>query len=325
MGLMIKKRVLITGVTGQDGSYLAELLLGKGYEVFGLVRRSATPNYWRIEHILKYITLIEGDLGDQSSIFQALEIAKPDEVYNLAAQSFVAVSFTQPETTANITGLGVLRLLEAVKQYDKTIKVYQASSSEMFGKVKETPQKETTPLHSRSPYGSAKVYAHLTAGNYRDSYDMFICCGILFNHEGVRRGIEFVTRKITDGVAKIKLGLSSELRLGNLDSKRDWGDSRDYVEAMYLMMQKDKPDDYVIATGITHSIKDLCRVAFSHVGLNWEDYVTVDQRFVRPAEVDLLLGDASKAKRELGWSPKITFEQMIRDMVDEDLIRNQKT
>lgn len=313
------KKALITGITGMDGSHLAELLLDKGYEVYGLVRHSANPNHHRIQHILDKVHLVDGDLTDSSSLNHAISTVRPDEVYNLAAQSFVGLSWAQPMLTTEITGVGVLRLLEAIKLVDKNIKFYQASSSEMFGRVHETPQRESTVFHPRSMYGVAKCFAHYTTMNYRESYGMFCVNGILFNHEGPRRGHEFVTRKITDAVARIKLGLANELRLGNLDSKRDWGHSRDYVQAMYLMMQQPTAEDFVIATGETHSVREFCQVAFNHVGLNYEDYVVVDPQFYRPAEVDILIGDYSKAKAKLGWEPTTRFEDLVKEMVDSDL------
>lgn len=320
----MQKRALITGITGQDGSYLAELLLKKGYQVFGMVRRSSTENFERIEHIRDQITLIQADLLDQMSLISAISESQPDEIYNLAAQSFVPTSWTKPVLTAEFTALGVTRILEAMRMVKKDAKFYQASSSEMFGKVKEVPQNENTPFHPRSPYGVAKVYGHFITVNYRESYDMFACSGILFNHESPRRGLEFVTRKVTDGVARIKLGIQKELALGNLDAKRDWGYAGDYVEMMWMMLQQDEPDDYVIATGETHSVQELVQVAFDYVGLNWQDYVRIDPRFVRPAEVDLLIGDSSKAKEKLGWQPKVSFEELIRMMVDSDLQAVQK-
>ena len=311
----MSKSVLITGITGQDGSYLADLLLEKGYDVYGLIRRLSTPNFWRIEHILDKITLIEGDMTDQTSLVKALKISQPEEVYNLAAQSFVGTSWTQPVLTGNINGLGVVRLLDAIHSINSDTKFYQASTSEMFGKIRESPQNENTPFYPRSPYGAAKVYAHWMCVNYRESYNMFICSGILFNHESPRRGIEFVTRKITDGVARIHLGLKDNITLGNLDAKRDWGFAKDYVEAMWLMFQQKSPDDFVIASGKNHSVKDLVRAAFDEIGISeWEKYVKTDPRFVRPADVDVLLGDYSKAKKILGWEPKISFEQMINIM-----------
>ncbi|WP_019007114.1 GDP-mannose 4,6-dehydratase [Cohnella laeviribosi] len=318
------KRALITGITGQDGSYLAELLLNKGYKVYGLRRRTSTPIMENIEHIKNEIEFIEGDLMDQGSLSHAVNVSQPDEVYNLAAQSFVGTSWDQPSLTGQLTGIGVTNMLEAVRLNKPDAKFYQASSSEMFGKVVETPQKETTPFYPRSPYGVAKVYGHWITVNYRESYNMFACSGILFNHESPRRGVEFVTRKVTDAVAKIKLGLQTELRMGNLDAKRDWGFAGDYVKAMWLMLQQDKPDDFVISTGETHTVQELVEIAFSYVGLNWQDYVVIDPKFVRPAEVDLLLGDCSKAKEKLGWKREVGFEQMIRMMVDHDLERLQK-
>jgi GDPmannose 4,6-dehydratase len=320
----MKKRALVTGITGQDGSYLAEFLLDKGYEVFGMIRRSSTEPYERIQHLINQIELVNGDLLDQSSLTSLLKKTKPHEVYNLAAQSFVAVSWEQPLLTSESTGLGVARLLEAIRATDTTTRFYQASSSEMYGKVREVPQTELTPFHPRSPYGVAKAYAYYLTLNYRESYDLYAVNGVLFNHESPRRGIEFVTRKVTDAVARIKLGLSDELRLGNLDSKRDWGFAADYVEAMWLMLQQDHPDDYVVATGETHSVEDLVGVAFSYVSLDWRKYVKIDERFVRPAEVDLLIGDASKAKEKLGWTPKTSFKTMIHMMVDADLARHNK-
>lgn len=313
------KSALITGITGQDGSYLAELLLEKGYKVFGLRRRTSVPIMENIEHIKNQIQFIDGDLLDLSSLINAVKIANPDEVYNLAAQSFVGTSWEQPILTGQVTGIGVTNMLEAVRIAKPDAKFYQASSSEMFGKVVETPQKETTPLYPRSPYGVAKVYGHWITTNYRESFNMFACSGILFNHESPRRGVEFVTRKVTDAVARIKLGLQSELRMGNLDSKRDWGFAGDYVKAMWLMLQQDTPDDYVISTGETHTVQELVEIAFGHVGLNWRNYVVVDPKFVRPAEVDLLLGDCSKAKDELGWALEVEFKQLVEMMVDNDL------
>ncbi|MDF1798866.1 MAG: GDP-mannose 4,6-dehydratase [Planctomycetota bacterium] len=313
------KRALITGITGQDGSYLAELLLDKGYEVFGVVRRASTERFERLETVRDRIQLIHADLLDQSSLTRAFELSKPHEVYNLGAQSFVPTSWTEPTLTAQFTGLGVTRMLEALRQVTPSARFYQASSSEMFGKVLETPQREDTPFYPRSPYGVAKVYGHFITVNYRESYDLFACSGILFNHESPRRGIEFVTRKITRTVAAIKLGLADELVLGNLDARRDWGHAKDYVRAMWMMLQQDEPDDYVIATGRTHTVGDCCRVAFERVGLNFEDYVRTDPKWIRPAEVDLLIGDATKAKEKLGWVPEVTFEQLIEGMVDADL------
>lgn len=318
------KRALITGITGQDGSYLAELLLSKGYKVFGLRRRTSMPIMENIEHLKNDIEFIDGDLLDLGSLINAVRISDPDEVYNLAAQSFVATSWIQPVATGQATGIGVTNMLEAVRLTKPEARFYQASSSEMFGKVVETPQKETTPFYPRSPYGVAKVYGHWITVNYRESYNMYACSGILFNHESPRRGIEFVTRKVTDAVARIKLGLQTELRMGNLDAKRDWGFAGDYVKAMWLMLQQDKADDFVISTGETHTIEELVEIAFSHVGLNWRDYVVVDQKFVRPAEVDLLLGDCTKAKEELGWELEVGFEQLVKMMVDSDMDKLSK-
>ncbi|WP_211750178.1 GDP-mannose 4,6-dehydratase [Paenibacillus sp. Marseille-Q4541] len=316
------KRALITGVTGQDGSYLAELLLEKGYKVFGLRRRTSTPNYENVEHIKDQIHWISGDLTDLASLIEAVRISNPDEVYNLAAQSFVAASWPQPLLTGQITALSVTNMLEAVRIIKPDSKFYQASSSEMFGKVVETPQKETTPFYPRSPYGVAKVYGHWITVNYRESFNMFACSGILFNHESPRRGLEFVTRKVTDAAARIKLGLQSELRMGNLDSLRDWGFAGDYVKAMWLMLQQDEPDDYVISTGEMHTVRELLEISFSYVGLDYNNYVVIDPEFVRPAEVDLLLGDCSKAKEKLGWTLDVGFEDLIKMMVDNDLERN---
>jgi len=313
------KRALITGITGQDGSYLAELLLEKGYEVYGLVRRTSTQRFSRISHIQDHIRLISGDMLDQTSLQEALREARPDEVYNLAAQSFVQTSWRQPVFTGDVTALGVTRLLDAIRHVNPEIRFYQASSSEIFGKVQEVPQRETTPLYPRSPYGVAKAYGHWITINYRESYNMFAVSGILFNHESERRGIEFVTRKVTYNVARIKLGLAKELRLGNLDAQRDWGFAGDYVRAMWLMLQQPTPDDYVIATGETHTVQKLVETAFSYVGLNWRDYVVQDPAFMRPAEVDLLVGDASKAGKQLGWKPTVTFTELIHRMVEADL------
>ncbi|MDL1162341.1 GDP-mannose 4,6-dehydratase [Yersinia pestis] len=315
------KRALITGITGQDGSYLAEFLLEKGYEVYGLRRRTSTPNFENVEFIKDKIKWISGDLTDLASLIEAVRISSPDEVYNLAAQSFVAASWPQPLATGQITAIAVTNMLEAVRLVKPDAKFYQASSSEMFGKVVETPQKETTPFYPRSPYGVAKVYGHWITVNYRESFNMFACSGILFNHESPRRGLEFVTRKVTDGVARIKLGLQKELRMGNLDSLRDWGFAGDYVKAMWLMLQQEEPDDYVIATGEMHSVKELLEVAFSYVGLDYRDYVVIDPEFVRPAEVDLLLGDCSKAKEKLGWKLEVGFKELIQMMVDTDMKR----
>src|SRR5918995_859056 len=313
------RRALITGITGQDGSYLADLLVEKGYEVWGVVRRASTESYERIEHLRERLSFVQADLLDQPSLVAALQEAEPDEVYNLAAQSFVPTSWTQPVLTAEFTAVGVTRVLEAIRQVDPSVRFYQASSSEMFGRVVETPQNEATPFYPRSPYGVAKAYGHYITVNYRESYGLFACSGILFNHEGPRRGLEFVTRKITHTAAQIKLGLADELRLGNLESKRDWGYAGDYVEAMWLMLQQDTPDDYVVATGETHSVREFCELAFDRVGLDWEKHVVVDEKFFRPAEVDLLVGDASKARRVLGWEPKTTFEGLVNLMVDADL------
>ena len=316
---MSQKRALITGITGQDGSYLAELLLEKDYEVFGLVRRSSTVNFERIGHLQDQIELISGDLLDQKSLVSALQTARPQEVYNLGAQSFVPVSWEQPMLTGEVTGLGVTRLLEAIRACDENIRFYQASTSELFGKAQETPQTEQTAFYPRSPYGVSKLYAHWITINYRESYGLFACTGILFNHESPRRGREFVTRKITYGVARIKHGLDQELRLGNLDSRRDWGYAGDFVRAMWMMLQQDEPDDYVVATGTSRTIGEFCEVAFAHVGLDWRQYVVVDERFLRPAEVYTLLGDATKAREKLGWEPEVGFEEMVRQMVDWDL------
>jgi GDPmannose 4,6-dehydratase len=318
---MAKRRTLITGVTGQDGSYLSEFLLGKGYKVFGLVRRSSSPNYERIEQIRDKIELIQGDLLDQNSLIEAIQYAKPDEVYNLGAQSFVPTSWNQPVLTGEFTALGVTRILEAIRVVNPKIKLYQASSSEMFGEVQEVPQNEKTPFYPKSPYGVAKVYGHYITVNYRESYGIFACSGILFNHESPRRGLEFVTRKVSHGAAKIKLGLQKELRMGNLDSQRDWGYAKEYVDAMWLMLQQDEPGDYVIATGKAHTVKKLLQVAFGCVELDWEDHVVIDENLIRPAEVNRLLGDASKAREKLGWSPKVSFEELIAMMVESDLER----
>jgi GDPmannose 4,6-dehydratase len=315
----MSKRALITGITGQDGSYLAEHLLGEGYEVIGMVRRSSTVTFERIAHIQDRISTVQGDLLDQASMIDLLRTWKPQEVYNLAAQSFVQTSFGQPVLTGDVTGLGVTRLLDAVRIADPEIRFYQASSSEMFGKVVEVPQSETTPFYPRSPYGVAKLYGHWITVNYRESYDLHASSGILFNHESPRRGLEFVTRKITNTVAKIKLGKANELRLGNLEAERDWGFAGDYVKAMWLMLQQDSPDDYVVATGETHSVRKFCRIAFGHVGLNYEDYVVIDEAFYRPAEVDLLIGTPAKAEAKLGWKPEVGFEDLVTMMVDADL------
>src|ERR671915_366158 len=312
---------LITGVTGQDGSYLAELLLSKGYRVVGIIRRSSTTPYERIAHLVDHVELVSADLLDQHSLLEAIGACAPDEIYNLAAQSFVQTSWTQPVLTGEFTALGVTRMLEAMRRVAPNARFYQASSSEQFGKVHETPQRETTPFYPRSPYGVAKVYGHWITVNYRESYGLYAVSGILFNHESPRRGIEFVTRKVTDGVARIKLGLAKELRLGNLDARRDWGFAGDYVEAMWRMLQQPRPQDYVIGTGVTHSVRDLVETAFGHVGLDWKRYVKTDPKFVRPAEVDLLQADPSKARRELGWTPKVGFSELVSMMVDADLVR----
>lgn len=315
---MAQKRALITGITGQDGSYLAEFLLDQDYEVYGLVRRTSTPYFERIRHIQDQITLVPGDILDQTSLNDALKLVRPHEVYNLAAQSFVPTSWNQPVFTGDVTGLGVTRILDAIRTVDPEIRFYQASSSEMFGKVQEVPQRETTPFYPRSPYGVAKVYGHWITVNYRESYNLHLTSGILFNHESPRRAVEFSTRKVTYHAARISLGLSNELRIGNLDAQRDWGFAGDYVRAMWLMLQQAHPDDFVIATGKTHSVQRLCEVAFSCLDLNWEDYVVQDERFMRPAEVDLLIGDPGKAKRVLGWQPSVTFEELIEMMVRAD-------
>jgi GDPmannose 4,6-dehydratase len=318
---MTQKVALITGITGQDGSYLAEFLLSKGYRVCGMVRRASVENFERINHIRHKIELFQGDLLDQYSLISVLQEVRPSEVYNLAAQSFVPTSWNQPVLTSEFTAIGVTRVLEAIRLVDPKIRFYQASSSEMYGRVRETPQSELTPFYPRSPYGVAKVYGHYITVNYRESYNLFDVSGILFNHESPRRGLEFVTRKVTDGVAKIKLGQASELRLGNLDARRDWGFAGDYVEAMWLMLQQEEADDYVIATGETHTVQKLVEVAFNHAGLDWKKYVKLDPKFLRPAEVDLLIGDPSKAMKKLGWKPKVSFEQMIQMMVDADVER----
>jgi GDPmannose 4,6-dehydratase len=318
---MTEQRALITGITGQDGSYLAELLLDKGYEVYGMMRRASTESVDRIAHLTERVHLIQGDLLDQPSLVSSLEEARPTEVYNLAAQSFVPTSWRQPVLTAEFTAVGVTRVLEAIRAVDPSIRLYQASSSEMFGKVREVPQSETTPFYPRSPYGVAKVYGHHITVNYRESYGLYAVSGILFNHESSRRGLEFVTRKITDGVARIKLGLTDTLKLGNLDAKRDWGFAGDYVEAMWLMLQRDEPTDYVIATGVEHSVRDCVDAAFEHAGLDVDRHVVIDPDLIRPAEVDHLVGDASKARAELGWEPKLSFREMIELMVDADVER----
>ena len=314
-------RALITGVTGQDGSYLAELLLAKGYEVVGVVRRTSHHSYERIEHLLERIEVVAADLLDQHSLTVVLQDTRPDEVYNLAAQSYVPTSWTQPVLTGEFTALGVTRILEAIRLVHPTARFYQASSSEMFGRVTETPQTETTPFYPRSPYGVAKVYGHWITVNYRESYNLYAVSGILFNHESPRRGIEFVTRKVTDGVARIKLGMARQISLGNLDARRDWGFAGDYVDAMWRMLQQPSPQDYVIGTGQTHSVRELVQAAFSHVGLDWQKHVVTDPRFMRPAEVDLLLADPAKARHELGWTPQVDFQQLIAMMVDADIER----
>jgi GDPmannose 4,6-dehydratase len=313
------RRALITGVTGQDGSYLAEFLLGKEYEVFGMVRRSSTVTFERVAHIQDRITLVPGEMLDEVSIINVLRDCQPDELYNLAAQSFVQTSFSQPVFTGEATALGVTRVLDAIRFVNPEIRFYQASSSEMFGKVHESPQTELTPFHPRSPYGVAKVYGHWITVNYRESYGLHASSGILFNHESPRRGLEFVTRKVTHGAARIAVGLEREVRLGNLDAQRDWGFAGDYVRAMWLMLQQDQPDDFVVATGETHSVRELCEVAFGRVGLHWEDHVIVDEKFLRPAEVDILVGDATKARTTLGWKPEVGFAELIEMMVDADL------
>jgi len=321
------KRALITGINGMDGSYLADLLLEKGYEVYGMERRTSSPNRTNTKHLEGKITFLHGDLTDQNSLVRCLRESNPNEVYNLGSQSFVGESWNTPEQTSDVTGLGVLRMLEAIREYGKEVRFYQASSSEMFGRMVENPAKESTPFYPRSPYGVAKLYGHWITKNYRESYDMFACSGILFNHESERRGIEFVTRKITDGVARIHLGLQDKIMLGNLDAKRDWGYSPDYCEAMWLMLQQDKPDDYVIATGETHSIRDFLDAAFKHIGVtDWSNYVGQDPRFMRPAEVDVLRGDSTKALSDLGWKPKTSLEEMVSKMVKNDIeiLKNDK-
>jgi GDPmannose 4,6-dehydratase len=318
---MSDKRALITGITGQDGSYLADLLLEKDYEVYGMVRRSSTENFERIEHLTDRVTLVQADLLDPTSLVEAVEDARPTEVYNLGAQSFVPTSWKQPVLTAEFTAVGVTRLLEAIRRVDPAIRFYQASSSEMFGKVREVPQNEHTPFYPRSPYGVAKVYGHFITVNYRESYDLFAVSGILFNHESPRRGLEFVTRKISDGVAKIKLGLADELRLGNLEAKRDWGYAGDYVLAMWQMLQAREPEDYVVATGETHAVREFADIAFAHAGLEADRHVVVDSEFLRPAEVDHLVGDAAKAREQLGWQPRVSFRELVELMVDADVDR----
>jgi len=316
---MTGKKALVTGITGQDGSYLAEFLLEKGYEVIGMVRRTSTLNFQRIDHIQDRLTLVQGDLLDQSSLVDIVREHCPQEVYNLAAQSFVPTSWKQPVLTGEFTALGVTRMLEAVRMVDPSVRFYQASSSEVFGKVREVPQTERTPFYPRSPYGVAKVYGHWITVNYRESYNLFACSGILFNHTSPRRGLEFVTRKVSHGVARIKLGLAKELHLGNLNAQRDWGFAGDYVQAMWSMLQQERPDDYVIASGQTHSVRELCEVAFSHVALKWQDHVIVDPQFIRPADVEQLVGDASKAHRVLGWQPGVSFPELVHMMVDADI------
>ena len=318
------KRAIITGISGQDGSYLAELLLEKGYEVVGVVRRLSAPNHWRIEHLLDRVDLRPADLLDQLSLIRVIEDVRPHEVYNLAAMSFVPASWDQPMLTGEYNAQGVTRMLEAVRQVDTSIRFYQASSSEMFGKVRETPQSEGTPFYPRSPYGVSKVFAHYITVNYRESYDLFAVSGILFNHESPRRGLEFVTRKVTDGVARVKLGLTDKLYLGNLDAHRDWGYAGDYVRAMWSMLQQDTADDYVIATGVSHSVQDLVSIAFSHVGLDWHDHVETDPSLLRPAEVEHLIGNATKAQQVLDWSPSVDFDRLVRMMVDADVTRVQR-
>ena len=318
-GMTQTKRALITGITGQDGSYLAELLLEKGYEVIGVVRRSSTTNFERISHLLDQITLVPGDVLDEFSMVNILREHRPQEVYNLAAQSFVQTSFEQPVFTGDVTGLGVTRVLDAIRLVDPDIRFYQASTSELFGLVQEVPQKETTPFHPRSPYGVAKLFGHWTTINHRESYDLHASNGILFNHESPRRGLEFLPRKISNAVARIHHGIDSEVRLGNLEAQRDWGFAGDYVEAMWLILQQDQPDDYVIATGATHTVRELCEIAFARVGKNFEDHVVIDEKFFRPAEVDLLIGDPTKAKTQLGWEPKVGFVELVEMMVDADV------
>ena len=314
------KRALITGINGMDGSHLADLLLEKGYEIYGMERRTSSPNRTNTSHLEGKITFVNGDLTDQNSLLRCLKESQPDEVYNLGSQSFVGESWNTPEQTGDVTGLGVLRMLEAIREYDKDVKFYQASSSEMFGRMVENPAKETTPFYPRSPYGVAKLYGHWITKNYRESYDMFACSGILFNHESERRGVEFVTRKITDGVARIHLGLQDKITLGNLDAKRDWGYSPDYVEVMWLMLQQDIPDDYVVATGETHSIRKFLSIAFNQIGIDdYEKYIEIDKRYMRPAEVEYLRGDSSKAREVLGWKPKTSLEEMISKMIDNDI------
>ena len=321
---MAKKVALVTGVTGQDGSYLAELLLEKGYQVYGMVRIKSDEVFERIEHLLDKIEVVQADLLDQSSLMSVIQKTKPNEIYNLAAQSFVPSSWDEPILTSEYTALGVTRVLECIRNFDRSIRFYQASSSEMFGQVREVPQTENTPFYPRSPYGVSKVYGHYITVNYRESFGIYAVSGILFNHESPRRGLKFVTRKVTDAVARIKLGLADELRLGNLEAKRDWGFAGDYVRAMWLMLQQSQPKDYLVATGETHSIRELVEVAFGHVGLDWQKYVKVDQKFFRPAEVDLLIGDPTKAHTDLGWKPEVTFPALVKMMVDSDLARQKR-
>lgn len=320
----MSKRALITGITGQDGSYLAELLLEQGYTVYGVARRLSAPNDWRIAHLRDRITIIQADLLDQLSLIKAVEQADPHEFYNLAAMSFVPTSWDEPMLTGEFNSQGVTRALEAIRRVNQKIRFYQASSSEMYGRVREVPQTELTPFYPRSPYGVSKVYGHYITVNYRESYGLFACSGILFNHESPRRGLEFVTRKVTDGVARIKLGLADHLGLGNLDACRDWGFAGDYVRAMWLMLQQDQPDDYVVSMGVAHSVKDLVEAAFSHAGLDWQQYVRTDPRFLRPAEVDHLIGDPSKAHRQLGWKPSVDFTRLVQMMVDADIARHSR-
>jgi GDPmannose 4,6-dehydratase len=322
---MSKKRALITGITGQDGSYLAELLLDQGYQVFGLARRLSAENYWRVDHLRDRITLIPGDLLDQLSLIRVIERVQPGEVYNLAAMSFVPASWEQPMLTGEFNSQGVTRVLEAIRVVNPKIRFYQASSSEMFGRVREVPQVETTPFYPRSPYGVSKVFGHYITVNYRESYNLFAVSGILFNHESPRRGLEFVTRKVTDGVARIKAGKANELRLGNLDAHRDWGFAGDYVRAMWMMLQQDEPDDYVVATGESHSVKELVEIAFGHAGLDWKKYVKEDPALIRPAEVDHLIGNPSKAKEKFGWTPSVDFPGLVKMMVDADMGRHQRS
>jgi GDPmannose 4,6-dehydratase len=317
----MSKRAIITGITGQDGSYLAELLLSKGYEVVGMVRRASAPNFWRVQHVLDRITIKPADLLDQLSLIRLIDEVRPHEFYNLAAMSFVPASWDQPLLTGEFNAQGVTRVLEAIRQVDRDVRIYQASSSEMFGRVREVPQTELTPFYPRSPYGVSKVFAHYITVNYRESYGLFACSGILFNHESPRRGLEFVTRKVTDGVARIKLGLADRLALGNLDAQRDWGFAGDYVRAMWLMLQQERADDYVIATGVSHSVRELVEVAFGYARLDWTKYVRVDPALIRPAEVDHLVGDAAKGRRHLGWEPSVGFEELIAMMVDADIAR----